>query len=1201
MIVTEDFPNISNKVDKLLVITNEYELFDLVKAVFCINICINNRSTLESCLALNQCIVDYNQSGDKTIATHSEFCEFFKKIEEILKPDIMDDYTIEDFGEVKILFEGRVFKVIIGTGHNQVFGCLSYLPYLAEMTGHHDELKELLIYFDGIVEFFQPMNVGSYSGEIKFQLPSIELFERTNAFFYTKVREYDIWCLNDTLYRETLPIEKRSFVDCIDNIYPLFNSAMLVDVYDKWYQELSSTQRNELADYGIKSVINDIQRFNGGNTFDILSPVKLFKDGKPIEGTGTYSFIARCEKGVIIAINSDEYSDAELAGELSVIDKLHSEDNLKLIELTSINNDNKHRGVTITRQEPIKYILYNSHTNIEQRSCLLGDREEKHLKCSALDMIYILLFMDDFDELYDYLEYNWNNDFDQMFGFGGDSSKFLTWKEQGHMFAKGAIRFGMVDLGYSTENDFVVNYYKNELIAYPWKSNEFMFSNPFMWKITILDEEFYQYASKYAIGIGGMLKCLKNKCTLFFTHNINYYLQTDTIVKYREIIPFIDDLNFRLISDCESVFAESALFANKYIQVMFLPKEYAVLNIDKAFLEQGSKYVYSDMKRSGNNILIQYAINEDSLFSNVSKVTDRCVEAEYFMELFKPIKAFAIEEYQQLTTVLEKLKPNKKTVDACSLKLEYYWNKEGRKYHIEDKAYYMVKKNIAFICKEHNIKPGEYYGKDANQTIRAIQKALIEDFEQNVSQFSQLDLHLRLLEIYSEILHNIYIHKIRYNAFSNADPKTIKQMQLKVIEERETYKHNARSLSYLIETNLFLDRSNEKIISDEEFQYLLAYANWLVILSDNADICHFTEEEAHIEVTFEYVVDVLENEGRGEELGDIPKRMYNDKGYTISDDEQDHEYIEKLQLAFYQDTDIELSKLLAFMDYLQMYFLPEKANEIRPNVYSIEESHLIEEFSEISMMISKQEIERIIEFLSIQPLQLKTCRGKEDFYLPIGERKYRDNRFDIKPLWKSENSIIFSPPVIYDIHLKWESGTLDFYLPYEIGLDNTKSIIVAWKAVYEKKIVFDIEKIFIQNGYSFVKHNLELCKIDKKNKHPQKLGDYDVFVIDSKRKEIWLIECKVIEKVGSFYEMYRQQNRFFKEHREDEMFQIRIDYMKEHYKQILKFYNFDDDEEYKIIPYMVMNKVLVSRYKKLQFPIISFGELDSIIENCKGE
>ena len=77
--------------------------------------------------------------------------------------------------------------------------------------------------------------------------------------------------------------------------------------------------------------------------------------------------------------------------------------------------------------------------------------------------------------------------------------------------------------------------------------------------------------------------------------------------------------------------------------------------------------------------------------------------------------------------------------------------------------------------------------------------------------------------------------------------------------------------------------------------------------------------------------------------------------------------------------------------------------------------------------------------------------------------------------------------------------------------------------------------------------------------------------------------------------MSNQQRGFFFDHRDDEDFQRRIDYMEKNYKKILKALKFDSSNNYEIIPYMVMNKVMSSRYKKIKFPIISIGELEDKI------
>ena len=78
--------------------------------------------------------------------------------------------------------------------------------------------------------------------------------------------------------------------------------------------------------------------------------------------------------------------------------------------------------------------------------------------------------------------------------------------------------------------------------------------------------------------------------------------------------------------------------------------------------------------------------------------------------------------------------------------------------------------------------------------------------------------------------------------------------------------------------------------------------------------------------------------------------------------------------------------------------------------------------------------------------------------------------------------------------------------------------------------------------------------------------------------------------------MYNQQRGFFLDHKDDEDFQRRIDYMNKNYKKVLKALKFDSSSNYEVVPYMVMNKVMSSRYKKIKFPIISIRELEDKIK-----
>ena len=73
-----------------------------------------------------------------------------------------------------------------------------------------------------------------------------------------------------------------------------------------------------------------------------------------------------------------------------------------------------------------------------------------------------------------------------------------------------------------------------------------------------------------------------------------------------------------------------------------------------------------------------------------------------------------------------------------------------------------------------------------------------------------------------------------------------------------------------------------------------------------------------------------------------------------------------------------------------------------------------------------------------------------------------------------------------------------------------------------------------------------------------------------------------------------QQKCFFFQHKDDEKFQRRIDYVKENTRKVLASFGVSDNN-YSVIPYMVTNKLFESRYKDISFPIITFSEIKDLI------
>lgn len=881
MVKTEAFPTIRMKIDRLLKITNEYQFNDLVKAVYCINLCINNRSVLESCLALNACLIEYEEKGSKRIGTYDEFKGFFGKIYDVMKPGIADDYTVEDFGEVQLRYNDKFYRVIIGTGHNNVYACLNFLPTLARNISREEELCLALEYVSGTIDYFIEENKNDGVVEKRFVLPTEILFYKVQKFFKEEVKKYDILELDSLMMSEGTTIEKSHFVCREDNIYPLYNVSLLIDLYDIWENKIDFKEQISVANEGIIDRIYSLFEMDRSRSCSIFAPAMIFPEQKYDSSQRTYTFIAKASRGVVVALNADEYEEGQLEKEIANIEKYHKSGTLHIAETFNRFDKSGLRGIHIPADMPIEYLIYDSFMNPNQMHMSLGEEGKKRKTCTALDVIYYLNFMDDIDELFEYLSYSNEKDYESSFGFGSDAALYFTWKNQDRYIAKGAIIFNMVDVGYDTE-------------------------------------------------------------------------------------------------------------------------------------------------------------------------------------------------------------------------------------------------------------------------------------------------------------------------------KKDKEVRDRIIDQREKAKHDDRNTLYLIETNLYLHCESETLATIDDINLLLAYANWLVVLNDVADMCHFADNEAYIEITDEYVVDTLADDQDAEALSGLHHRIYSYSGGLKRDHETDFKYLEKVKETFKEDMGFDLTDFLDILSYFSNSFSETIVKKIGNNVFRAPMKELLRDFLEqMNNVITEEDAATLFNYLVVSSQNLKTENGKINFYLPIGKRRTRDTRFELMPLVSINGDIIFSPITMDRLKKDWLNGIMDFILPYEVRMNKTKQLIVEWKKSYEKQIVYDIANSFKKNKFDIIKQNFELMKLNKS--HPQWLGDYDVFAVDINNKSIWIVECKVIEKVATFYDMYRQQNRFFNEHKEDEKFQRRIDYLRENADQVIQQLGCTDYIGYKVIPYMCMNKVLVSRYKKVTFPIVSYPELVEIISGATRE
>jgi len=1199
-----DFDYIDDTAKKLEQIISLYNIDDVTRAIFCINSWANNRSAMAQALTLNQAISNTKVFGNQNIKEYSELKVFFDVIIPYLQITYREDLTLNDFGEVKIIVDGETFPVILGTGHEQVYAVMKFLPALAKVIDMTDDLKAVLCYNRKIINVLADSNISSSDEEydITFELPSEQFWQAVNRLFNSKEFSEHAKKAFQIVGYQKCPIEMHHFFVYKGDWYPLYNTSILVDLYKKLLSLATKEEYHRHINLTIGQLIENTFNFSNNDRSRVLiAPTIINKStGKPYTNNRLL-FMTVSANRVLIALNKGDFDNEDsINAEIHLIDSLHERNQLRLGE--TYYREELHGGyaLDVLADMTVQFLLIEPFTDISSHGVILGSTGEQ-FSCSVLDLIYMMCFMEDFDELLDFIEYDRKEEA-QIMAIGGKSNLFFTWKNAHRHIASGAIEYNLISISYGTADDYVFKYYTKNLTNYPFGLQSKMFADPFNWKVKEGDFGYSQFEHKGCLGFGGQGKMIGPSTFLFLAHNVEFFTKEDFTQSNHTAIRTIDELNQRLFNRYGEMLGAFSFLYGKVLQVMFMPIHYAKKVDHSGFTEdKNKKYVYSDIFIDTDTVIIRYAVNLDELLSAMLNSSDKSVECAYFLELIEPLRKYLQFSYAELEAIVNKDSSLKKEVGVFTIEQDYYYSDMAPSIQMEARNFVKARKEIAKVCFAAGAKPGEYSGKAATQIIRKMQTAIVRVFEDQISQYNKENLHKKALNYYATQLHEIIINLKRYSSFTDLDPVVQQEFEEKTRNIREEYRRNLRTAQYFLESNLAIQHLD--YISDckkDEFENLIAFADWLVVLQDNADTCYFTDFDLSINIDSEYKVNTVLPEFSELQYEQMLLRKYKQEDYMIKNNETDKEYLIQCANAFLEDTGVEIGTLISLLEYLQLEAVEKPfVEEVYPNVFEAPKDNLINDFIELFIEPKEGDLEKAekaLNFITLDCDKLKFLNGTIHDILPVWDREKRDNRFDVKPIIMQEGKCIFSPVVMKQLSTSWKSGFLEWYLPFEIGLGNVKTELAKWKKRYEDLMVQDIAGAFIEMGFYPVFPEVELTSRYPQGNFPDNLGDYDVIAVNQAKKEIWLIESKVLQKVGSIYEDQMQQKSFFYQHKDDEKFQRRIDYIRNNLSKVTFVLGLEG-MDYAVIPYMVTNKLFASRYKKLDFPIVSYHELMRKLEN----
>jgi|GEM_PF-6569715 len=1181
-------------VKKFIETFNEYNFFDLARAVFCMNAWRGNRPELQFYLSLNKALFDCEKNGEKSISTYQEFEEFFKTIKTHYKFSQYVDENVPDFGEVKIRYNEKFYPVILGNGYSFVYSLMQLVEPLAYYKKCINEFESVLKYVKEMLYALKPNNPHNKNKSIgDLFLPSKKFFNECVQWYKKRNSDEFGELFAKLLLKKQEIVDKEHFVSHENDLYPLFNPSIIIDAYHALEQTLNETERNDFSAMALwTTLLNNFSEnpdeekifYNVGVIeSEENNKVKLLESKRP-------AFLILGRKKALLLIDESKLTPKQLMQYVATVKRQQKNGGLRLI---TPPKEGHNLVIPIEGESRLTVVSFDAHTNLENYIKMIG--RDEMFRYSLLDIVYMLHSAESVDEVCEFVEFDFGGE--TMFAMSmcdGTASKFEIWKQGGKEISHGALNIGGIWTELNLPEWTQLGKFKELEEFFPFDYPSYMFNFANKW---ILHREsnttYFKFIFNKAMRrFGGRIKKI-NESIIFIAYNLDFYNETEAGRQEFEKFQLIDDMISRGFEVYEKILVNSGFYKPGITQVMYMPWDYAK-KVDKTgFLKSKREYVYSDAYIDNGQRVIRFTIDKNAFFKDLEDCQTRKVECLFFIELLKCCES--VFSYEEFEDSVEKDFSAKKATTIKSQMINYYISDNNLCSWPNDEVYIKVNKQLAIIAAANKIKEDKYKKQAATKVVRTMQTALVNHLEQEITKYSQIDLHKRLL---SRLAHYTFEKKRSSTVYNLGnqplDAEIARRTKESALNNRNNSKARIRNLLYAIESNLFVERDSTICATHEQLDYLVAFAAAIVELQDDSDAAYFKNEAVEMIVSNDFRVSV---NAKDKNLFRKSQRVLESEDYLPNNSTND-DSLKKLVSLISADIGVKFELALSFLNYLSWEFNHTFKVEIKPDVFEIDAIELLTDFESIQIdksKFAKKDYTDALEYWIADSKRLKVTADKNGVevshnFLPIWERRYRGNRFDVKPLLRVNGKIVFSPVVCRELFESWLYGLDKLYPPYEIGLNSLMKKLQEKQNFYEKSFETDVAKLFgNKNGILLPKYKFKDCKDD--------IGDYDVIFIDRNSKVIWNIECKYLGYIGSTHEYYNMQKRFFSDTKNyKEKFEARISYLTQNVKNFLTLQKINDSDAYQIKNVMVTNKVFEPTVELKSFEIISYDELGKILK-----
>jgi len=1167
---------------------SSYKYESIAKAIFILNSFLPNRNLLDLCITLNYAFFKLPNEGTNKINDYESFIFFVDKIKKAYKKNPFNtDIQVHDIGEAYFSFLDTNYPVIVGTGHNHSYVFNFFIDEISRVTQKNKEFKEIFELNSKVIKSIKKAYKSDLS-PMNFDIitPPKEYYE-TMFIEYDSILEYFIVHNIESILCGLKHSNQLHFAKKERNLFVLYNSSVVIDYATLLLSNLNEDKINIIVNQTVKTRLVEQFELSGNQEFVLHSPMIMADPkGKPIH----YPIaIILDRKSIYIILNENQINDeigfSKLEEEIKSLIKANS---LYIGALIG----KQYKVYQFPDDTIVKFIQLNNHININQM--YFGKIEEDNsYHILALDFVYFILRSNSFEQIVNFLENNIKPD-KEHFGTDGLSGLFEMSLNSDGMIELGAIEYGLSLTDLYTPESKIIDLFLNDFKNIPYKMNDGLFCNPFMWETKEYNHHF-DYVKRNGEGLIGYVRKHDENGYIFVCRNSSHMKHNDISENFFNNMKSIDDLLVYMFDKYWDLIFKLPTF-KKGVQIFIIP-EAKTQELKVGIGGFSGDYLLGDSYLDAPPKTARITINESKLFQKIEKTSTRDVENTFFIELIKVI-VDDDSELRELEPVIISDSKLPKLTNVLKVDIPFYKNLNNISYWAKDVDFIRIRKRIASICLKAKINPGIYNLDKAKRIIRELQKELIPDFISMINSYFFLDLHIQLTSLLSANEFTVYMldKKIKAHA-TNIEKDIATDYRKQNINNREDSKNNSRYLRYLIENNLRFGNRDSSATSQLDIMLLIAYADWLMVLQDNSDMFHWNMDSCAIEITDDYRINTIFEEKTKDKYNNITERVYNSGTYVT----EKIPFIDKnteLKKAFEEDMGFSFENFISVLGLLSDRADEREEHEIQKDIVKYDREELIQRISSVNNDIDIENIIKILDSITVNPETLSKIihdeSEDEQGIIPVWEREYRPNRFELNPLLLQNQDFIFSPFLCFQTFMLWINSLSGLFPPHESRIPKMLQAISEQRKIIQKQMVIDIYDRFMQVGACNCNKEYWL---HKHGNHPIELGDYDILIFDNIKGIIWNLECKVLQNVGSVSEFAKHQDSFFNKDGKDEKFQARIEYLVQNIESVLSDAKVEFSSTYNFRHYMITNKVFISEFKDISFDIITYSELMSIIDS----